>query len=82
MIAARKSLRVQVEKWCAATGATPVRVILFSRYRSPRQRCVCVEAIRAAGSLTLFFFHHGDGAWQVFPPEVARPTMNIYRRAT
>ncbi|MEZ2305311.1 hypothetical protein AB6809_01560 [Paraburkholderia sp. RCC_158] len=40
------------------------------------KRCVCVEAQREAGALTLFFFRHGDGLWHVFPPD-ERPAMRI-----
>jgi hypothetical protein len=81
MSARQQSLRVLVEKWFAATGATPVRVVSFSRTPAGNRRCVGVEADRSAGSLRLFFFHHDDGSWQVFPPEAARPAMNVCRMA-
>jgi hypothetical protein len=77
----QQSLRVLVEKWFAATGAIPVRVVSFTRTAAGHRRCVGVEAERQAGPLTLFFFSHDDGSWQVFPPEASRPAMGVCRLA-
>ena len=61
-----QSLRYQVEKWLGP--ATPVHVTAFGHTRSGRGRYVCVETRLPTGSHALFFFHHNDGYWHVFPP--------------
>ncbi|MCP2091784.1 UNVERIFIED_ORG: hypothetical protein J2Y81_007890 [Paraburkholderia sediminicola] len=71
------SLRSLVAKWLGSNPATPARVIRFGHIRSNRRRYVCVEALRPAGALTIYFFLHDDGMWCVYPPEVKRPTMNF-----
>lgn len=68
MDSGEKSLRLLVEKWLALTAATAVGVAEFGRMRSKaRERYVRIEASRAAGLLTIFFFRHDDGSWYVFP---------------
>lgn len=74
-------LRLLVEKWLGPTPAMPARVTRFGRMPSNRRRYVCVEALRPAGALAIYFFFHDDGAWRVFPPEVARPAMSVSYRA-
>jgi hypothetical protein len=76
MAASERSLRDLIEKWLDATGAASARVQLQPSPRRGMKRCVCVEAQREAGVLTLFFFRHGDGLWHVFPPD-ERPAMRI-----
>ncbi|RQR43658.1 hypothetical protein DIE21_34930 [Burkholderia sp. Bp9140] len=71
------SLRTLVEKWLGQTPAMPIRVTRFGRMPSNRRRYVCVEALRPAGVLAIYFFLHDDGAWYVFPPEVERPVMSV-----
>jgi hypothetical protein len=71
-----KSLRSLVEKWFGAIPAMPVRVTRFGSSPSNQRRYVCVEALRPAGLLAIFFFRHDDGAWCVFPPVVKRPEMS------
>ncbi|MCP2091812.1 UNVERIFIED_ORG: hypothetical protein J2Y81_007918 [Paraburkholderia sediminicola] len=75
---AERSLRLQVEKWLVPTHSTPVRVTQFSRTRSNQRRYVCVEVLRPAGSVGIFFFRHDDGRWCVFPPETQRLSMRGY----
>jgi hypothetical protein len=77
-MSAEKSLRLLVEKWLTPTLTTPIRVIGFSRTRPGRRRYVCVEALRAEGSICIFFFRHDDRTWRVFPPETGRPTIRAY----
>ena len=56
------------EKWLAPTQASPLRVTRFGRTKNG-VRYVCVEVMRLAGPLTIAFFHHDEGDWNVFPPE-------------
>jgi hypothetical protein len=56
----------------------PARVTMFGRLRSNQQRYVCVEALRPAGAMAIYFFLHNDGVWRVFPPAVERPAMNVH----
>jgi hypothetical protein len=79
-MSAEKSLRLLVEKWLTLTLATPIRVTRFSR-TSANRRYVCVEALRAGGSVTLFFFRHDDRTWCVFPPDTRRLTIRAYGSA-
>jgi hypothetical protein len=39
-----------------------------------------VEALRPGGLLSIFFFRHDDGSWNVFPPQAERPAMNGHLR--
>lgn len=71
------SLRWMIEKWFSLLPTEPLRVTRFSRARSNRRPCVCVEASRPSGALAIFFFRHDDGTWCVFPPESNRPAMNV-----
>ncbi|HVE11298.1 MAG TPA: hypothetical protein VNE00_28850 [Paraburkholderia sp.] len=68
-----KTLHWAVDKWLAPTAAMPARVTGF------RHRCVRVEAARPNGVLSILFFRHADGSWNVFPPLAERPAMNGWR---
>jgi hypothetical protein len=81
MYAAEKSLRWIVDKWLAPTPAMPARVTRLCRAGSRRGCVVCVETSRPGGVLSIVFFRHDDGSWNVFPPMAERPAMNGYRRA-
>lgn len=72
------SLRLLVKKWLGPTSAIAVRVTRFGRMSSNQRRFVCVEALRPAGKLAIYFFLHDDGVWCVFPPAVKRPAMSIH----
>jgi hypothetical protein len=72
-----KSLRYAVDKWLAPTPAMPARVVRFC----VRARYVCVEALRPTGVLAIVFFRHDDGSWNVFPPQIKRPSMGVERLA-
>ncbi|SAL82788.1 hypothetical protein AWB67_06222 [Caballeronia terrestris] len=72
-----KSLRSAVDKWLAPTPAMPARVVRFC----VRARYVCVEALRPTGVLAIVFFRHDDGSWNVFPPQIKRPSMGVERLA-
>ncbi|MDE1184285.1 hypothetical protein [Paraburkholderia sp.] len=82
MNAAENSLHWMVDKWLAPTPAMPARVVVrFCRTGVNRRRCVCVESTRPSGILSIFFFRHDDGSWNVFPPRHETPAMNGYRMA-
>ncbi|MFP6561837.1 hypothetical protein WJ542_26550 [Paraburkholderia sp. B3] len=70
-----------VGKWLGATRKQTVRVIAVHRSRSGRIVSVCVEMQGASRSCGLFFFHHPERGWQVFPPEGTRPAMSVARHA-
>ncbi|MBW9107202.1 hypothetical protein [Paraburkholderia phenoliruptrix] len=80
MAAAEKTLHWAVEKWLAPTPSMPARVVEFCHRASQHRRFVRVEALRPGGLLSIFFFRHDDGSWNVFPPQAERPAMNGYRR--
>nr|WP_240975287.1 hypothetical protein [Paraburkholderia aromaticivorans] len=65
---AQRSLRLLVEKWLTPTAAAAIRVTRFSRTGFSKRRYVNIEVDRPGGSVSLFFFQHDDGTWQVFPP--------------
>lgn len=75
---AERSLRFMVEKWLVMAPAMSVRVVRGSRTRSNRGRHVRVEASLSTGSLEIYLFRHGDGTWDVFPPDVERPSMSVF----
>ncbi|MEX3936389.1 hypothetical protein AB4Y32_32190 [Paraburkholderia phymatum] len=73
-----KTLHWAIDKWFAPTLARPVHVLRFYRTRVHRH-CVCVEAMGSGGLLSIFFFRHDDGSWNVYPPAQARPAMSAWR---
>ena len=75
-----KSLRSMIEKWVAPQFDNPIHLVRCGRGNSSGVRCVRVETIADAPALTIFFFRHNDGSWNVFPPELERPAMNVFRR--
>ncbi|QCP52548.1 hypothetical protein FAZ95_25635 [Trinickia violacea] len=72
---AEMSLRLVVEKWLASTLTTSLRITRFTHARCAHGHYVRVEASRLEGIVALCFFQHADGAWRVFPPYPARPTI-------
>nr|WP_085489247.1 hypothetical protein [Paraburkholderia susongensis] len=82
MAGGQKSLRVMVEDWLAPDPAKGVRVTEFRNRRSQHECYVCVETLRAAGPVALFFFRHQDGAWRIFPPARERPAMQATSNPT
>jgi len=79
MAATEHSLRELIEKWLGATSAGPMRILLMRRSRIGGTRCLHIQAQRSADTVTLLFFRHENGNWQVFPPEAAQPAMRIGR---
>lgn len=72
-----KRLRMAVEKWLAPAPATRVRVTRIAS-SADRSNGVRVEVDSPRGPISLHFFRHSDGAWQVFPPKPAVLMMGCY----
>lgn len=72
------SLRSQIKKWLSPANTGAVRL---TRHESTIGQCVRAELVSAPRSQTLFFFKHPDGAWRVFPPRPAQPTMRFWAAA-
>lgn len=72
-----KRLRMVVEKWLAPAPSAPVRVTRIVG-SSDGRHSVRVEVDGPRGPVSLHFFRHSDGAWQVFPPVRAGLTMGAY----
>ncbi|MGF6378604.1 hypothetical protein OKW31_001517 [Paraburkholderia atlantica] len=72
------TLHWAVEKWLTPTHAMRAHVVRVRRTGMHR-RCVCVEAMLSGGLLSIFFFRHDDGSWNVYPPAQARPAMSAWR---
>ena len=73
-----RSLRFMVEKWLVMAPAMSVRVTGGSRARSDQRRHVRVEASLSTGAFEIYLFRQGDGTWNVFPPDVERPSMSVF----
>jgi hypothetical protein len=71
------NLRVQIGKWFAPTPAMPVRIKRLARESFHRRRYVAVEVSRREGGAAVWFFRHRDGNWQVFPPDIERPALQV-----
>jgi hypothetical protein len=68
-------LRALVEKWFAPTRSTPAHVVHTGRMAITRARYVQLEGLVSSGTLTIVFFRHGHGSWDVFPPVPTSPAM-------
>ncbi|MDR5739466.1 MULTISPECIES: hypothetical protein [unclassified Caballeronia] len=75
------SLHWAVDKWLAPSPAHPARVVRLCRSPVTGMRFVCIEAWHAGGVIAILFFRHDDGSWNVFPPQVRRPSMSAARLA-
>jgi hypothetical protein len=73
-----KCLRTLVGKWFGSSAVVTIRVMEFSRTRTDRRRYVRIGAVRAGGGLTIVFFRHDDGSWNVFPAKTSTPAMRVY----
>jgi hypothetical protein len=76
-----KCLRTLVGKWFGSPPVVTILVLEFSRTRTGRKRYVRIGTARADRSLTIVFFRHDDGSWNVFPEEASRPAMRAYALA-
>ncbi len=68
-----RTLRDLVEKWLRPGPAMPARVVRTIRGGRTTARYTCVE-IRC-GRLSVLFFRHKGGIWNVCPPRTERPSM-------
>jgi hypothetical protein len=73
-----KCLRMLVGKWFGSSAVLTIRVMEFGRTRTDRRRYVRIGAVRADGGLTIVFFRHDDGSWNVFPAKTSTPAMRAY----
>ena len=76
-----QSLRYAVEKWFGLRSVKVARIVAYGRSALGGRRYVCVETIHDGERLALFFFHHSDGCWSVFPPAPTMPEMKLERVA-
>ena len=75
MDAERKPLRSLVDKWLAPTRSVPARVTETGRFGIAGVRFVRLEGRVPTGQLSIVFFRHGNGEWDVFPPVPPSPAM-------
>src|ERR1700686_5301926 len=73
-----KCLRTLVGKWFGPSAVMTIRVVEFSRTRTDRRRYVRIGEARVDGSLTIVFFRHDDGSWNVFPAKRRAPAMHAH----
>lgn len=78
MNATEKSLHWIVDKWLAPTPSMPARVTQVRHCGVDSRRFVRVEASKPTGLLSIIFFRHDDGTWNVFPPASRRPAILAY----
>jgi hypothetical protein len=71
-------LRSLVAKWFGHSAVVAVRVMEFGRTPSDRRRYVRIGVIRPDEGLTIVFFRHDDGSWNVFPAKASTPAMRAY----
>jgi hypothetical protein len=66
------SLRNQINKWVALSVSRSVQLM---RCVGAEVECVSADLKSDTHSITIFFFRHPDGNWQVYPPQRNRPAM-------
>lgn len=71
----RQSLRSAVYKWMRPDSRATIQVRRVRRGTRAACNCVRVDMLCREGLLSLAFFRHDDGCWQVYPPAVKRPVM-------
>jgi hypothetical protein len=71
----RHSLRKAVDKWMRPDARATVRVRRVRRGTRKACKCVRVDVSCREGSLSLAFFLHDNGCWEVYPPAIKRPVM-------
>jgi hypothetical protein len=77
MATAARSLRSMVEYWLYPALGNTVHIAEFGKNGNGFGRYVCVEVVKPAGIVSMYFFRHRDGRWRVFPAEVERPVMRV-----
>lgn len=74
-------LRSLIAKWFGQSAVMTVRVMEFSRTPSDRRRYVRIGLMRPDAGLTIVFFRHDDGSWNVFPAKASTMAMRAYSLA-
>ena len=72
-----RSLRAVIEKWLGTEQESEIGTVRSGHLANSRTRYVSIVANRHSGKLTLFFFRHDDGSWNVFPPSAPHAAMGI-----
>lgn len=62
----KSSLRAVAAKWLPLSGAAAAQVMRFGRTEGGRVPYVRIGV--RDGRLSIVFFRHRDGSWNVFPP--------------
>jgi hypothetical protein len=81
MNVARRSLKMQIEKWFGSVSGEALRITRLRASNGGRARCVIVESRRANESRTIVFFLHGNGSWHVYPPRASFLSIGAQSRA-
>lgn len=66
-------LREEVSKWFDSTSHA--RVARYGRIYPCGSRYVCLSAPKPGGRYALYFFHHGDDDWRIYPPSGVGPSI-------
>lgn len=69
------SLRALVDKWLAPTRSVPARITQVGRLGCTGVRYVRLEGQVSKRPLSIVFFRHSVGAWDVFPPAPPSASM-------
>jgi hypothetical protein len=74
------SLRKQIEKWFGLAQPTSIHISRVPGTMGATTGYKCVSVSRISRPYVIVFFRHGDGSWRVYPPPMARPTLNATSR--
>jgi hypothetical protein len=77
----RQSLRNAVEKWLSPDSQAAVHAQRIRRDKRKTYRCVRVDMSCRGTPISIAFFRHDDGSWQVYPPAIERPAMGVDLRS-
>jgi hypothetical protein len=69
----QSSLRLQIENRFEPDSAP--RVTQFGRIYPGGSRYICISARKESGVFALYFFHHGDNDWRIYPPHGVGPSI-------
>lgn len=70
-----QTLRSAVDKWMRPDAQAIIQARRIRRGTRTACNCVRVDVSCHDGLLSLAFFRHDDGCWQVYPPAIKRPVM-------
>lgn len=66
-------LREEVSRWFDSTSHA--RVSRYGRIYPGGSRYVCLSAPKPGGRYALYFFHHGNDDWRIYPPSGVGPSI-------